>query len=204
VPDERPGGDRNPANPIEQNPADPGPVDQGRRDLIRWAWRLPVLLALAGGGVGGFAAWRVHFGKRRPDPDPTFDPAAPLRIGAFDALEPVWSALPFDYLGGPAFALRLPEPVAGGLSVGDAHYVAFSRLCTHQACPVAWNTNPEAIAVATNHRTDRPALVCGCHLSVFDPLRAGLAVSGPARLPLPRIALEARDDGLYAVGWERS
>jgi Rieske Fe-S protein len=204
VSDERPDGDRRRVDPLDRQPAEPDGVDRGRRDLIRWAWRLPVLLALAGGGVGGFVAWRIHFGKRRPDPDPTFDPAQALRVGGFDALASVWSAIPFDYLGRPAFALRLPEPVAGGLSVGAAHYIAFSRTCTHQACPVAWNTNPEAIAVATNHRTDRPALVCGCHLSVFDPLRAGQAVSGPARLPLPRIALEAREDGLYAIGWERS
>ena len=58
--------------------------------------------------------------------------------------------------------------------------------------------------MATNHRTDRPQLFCSCHLSVFDPLRAGLVVSGPAIAPLPRIALEARGGGLYAVGIERT
>lgn len=181
-----------------------GSPDADRRELLRWLWRLPVLLALAGAGGGGYWAWRVHFGKQRPARVPEFMSGASLRIGALEALTDLWSALPFRYLGIPAFALRLPEAVPGGLSVAEAHYAAFSRVCTHQGCVVVWNTDPEAIALAANHRGDRPALVCGCHLSVFDPVRAGLAVSGPAVAPLPRIALEVRDGELYAVGIERS
>lgn len=184
--------------------SDPQPSDQGRRELLRWAWRLPVLLAVAGTGVGGYLAWRVHFGKVRPAANPEFEAAQPLRVADFEALATVWSAVTFHYRGLPAVALRLPEAVPGGLSIAEAHYAAFSRVCTHQSCVVEWNTNPEAIAVAANYRSDRPALVCGCHLSVFDPGRAGLVVSGPAVVPLPRLALEARADGLYAVGVERS
>ena len=55
---------------------------------------------------------------------------------------------------------------------------------------------PEAIAFAFNHRTDRPQLTCGCHYSVFDPLRAGRAVSGPAVRPLPRVRLRIVPDGV--------
>jgi arsenite oxidase small subunit len=37
-------------------------------------------------------------------------------------------------------------------------------------------------------------LTCACHFSVFDPLRAGRAVSGPAVRPLPRIRLRLEGD----------
>lgn len=185
-------------------PAQGAPSDEGRRELLRWLWRLPVLVAIAGIGTGGYVAWRVHFSKDRPAAEPEFEPGPPVRIAGFEAWDEPWAATSFVYGGMPAVALRMPEPVPGGLSAAGLHYVAFSRLCTHQGCVLEWNTNPEAIAVAANYRSDRPALVCGCHLSVFAPERAGLAVSGPAVRPLPRLALEARDDGLYAVGVERT
>ncbi|MFX9220617.1 hypothetical protein ABTN78_19625, partial [Acinetobacter baumannii] len=52
----------------------------------------------------------------------------------------VWQVKPFEYplpLGPlKAFLLRLPEPVLGGLSLGEEHYLAVSRICTHQGCTV--------------------------------------------------------------------
>ena len=56
--------------------------------------------------------------------------------------------------------------------------------------------------MSTPVMTSAPALACPCHLSVFDPLGAGRAVSGPARDPLPRVQLEARGAELWAVGLE--
>ncbi len=179
-------------------------VDEQRRELMRWAWRLPVLLALGGAGAGGIIALRVHFGKGRPDPNPSFESRPPLRVAAVSELATVWAAVPFSYETIPSILLRLPEAIPGGLSHDGAHFAAFSRICTHQRCLVELNTSPEAIAVATNHRTDRPALICGCHLSVFEPDDAGRAVSGPAVEPLPRLALELRDGALHAVGLERT
>lgn len=172
-----------------------------RRTLITWFWRVPVVLALAGGAWGSWLAYRVHFSKVRPDA-PTFRPVPAQRIAALAELEAPWSSVAFEVANTPALLLRVPEAVPGGLSLTGTHYLAFSRVCTHLGCLVSLNRDLEALALAFNYRTDQPALACACHLSAFSPLQAGLAVSGPARDPLPRVQLERRGDALFAVGLE--
>lgn len=177
-------------------------VDEGRRRVVTWLWRLPVLVVLGGVGFAAYEAYKIQFSKGRPAENPTFAPRPTQRVGDLSEFSEVWSEREFVLGSVPAVALRLPEPVAGGLSVAGRHYAAFSRVCTHQGCIVALNRNLEAIAVAFNYRTDSPALACPCHFSVFDPERAGEAVSGPAVRPLPRVELNVQDGALFAVGLE--
>ena len=177
-------------------------TDEERRAVIKWLWRVPVLATLAAAGWGVREAYDVHFNKARPDENPTFAPKAPQRVAALTEFQEVWSAVPFVLEGTPALALRLPEPIAGGLELNGNHYVAFSQVCTHLGCLVNLNDNLEAINFAFNYRTEHPALVCPCHLSVFAPLESGRAVSGPAVEPLPRVQLSVEGDALFAVGLE--
>ena len=177
----------------------------GRREVVRWLWRLPVLAALGGAGWGAWEAYRVHFNKLDPN-TPAFVPLTPQRVAGLGELAEPWSAVTFELRTAagttPALVLNVPEAVPGGLGHAGEHFLAFSRVCTHQGCPVALQRDLETLAVAFNYRTDAPALACPCHLSVFAPLEAGRAVSGPARDPLPRVQLEARGDELWAVGLE--
>jgi arsenite oxidase small subunit len=194
-------------------PSDAGPgseaVDAGRRAFGTWLWRLPVLAALAGAGFGLQQAYRIHFAKDAPNPQPTFDPVPPRDVAPLAAFTAPWDAVEFLVAGVPSVAVRLPAPIAGGLSVeDDLHLAAFSRVCTHLACIVELNRDTEAVAFAFNHRSDRPSLTCACHYSVFDPLRAGRAVSGPAVRPLPRTRLALRsvegEPWVVADGLERT
>lgn len=172
-----------------------GQINEDRRRLVSWLWRLPVLAALGGAGYGLVEVYRVHFAKLVPTDQPTFAPRPEHDVAPLARFEAPWDAVTFDLAGLPAVAVRLPEPIAGGTSDAATHLAAFSRVCTHQACIVDLTTDPEAIAFAFNHRTDRPQLTCACHYSVFDPLRAGRAVSGPAIRPLPRVRLRVVREG---------
>ena len=59
--------------------------------------------------------------------------------------------------------------------------VAYSAVCTHQACPVnMW-------------AKDRNAFVCSCHGSVFDPKNGAEVIGGPAPRPLPSLGLKVTD-----------
>lgn len=190
-------------------------VDPSRRRLIAWLWRLPVLAVLAGGSYGLYEAVRVHFLKRRPDPSPEFVSRPAAKVAPLSSFVADWDSVPFELPGNtgeqplPAVAVRLPTAIPGGLEVASgvgatsAHLAAFSRICTHQHCIVSLNRDVDAINFGFNYQTDRPALTCPCHLSVFDPLRAGQAVSGPAVLPLPRVRLEVEDGELLATGVEK-
>lgn len=203
----------------------PHDVDEGRRRLVTWLWRLPVLAALGGGAYGAYEAIRVHFLKRAAGAAPTFQARPETPVAGLGAFGEPWAAVAFELAGDPAVtgpdsapeqrvpsvpavAVRLPGPIVGGLDVDSGigstimHLAAFSRVCTHQHCIVSLNRDLEAIAFGFNHTVDHPALTCPCHLSVFDPLLAGEAVSGPAVDPLPRVRLEVRGTAVVATGIE--
>ncbi|HKI56505.1 MAG TPA: ubiquinol-cytochrome c reductase iron-sulfur subunit [Trueperaceae bacterium] len=186
--------------------------NEGRRAFIAWLWRLPVVLAVGGGAVGLYEAVRIHFEKDTPAAHPVFAPRPHLAVGPVAHFGEVWDSIPFELGGGhpiPAIVVRLPAPIPGGLDVslaggGIAHLAGFSRVCTHMGCTVNLNTDLKAIKFAFNYQTNHPDLTCHCHLSVFDPTRAGEAVSGPAVRPLPRVQLERQGDQVVAVGLERT
>ena len=203
--------ERSPAEPSSGGTArDPRPVDRDRRALSTWLWRLPVLAAAGGAAYGVWQAYAIHFAKDAPNPNPEFDPLADTAVAPLSAFAEVWDGVDFLAAGVPCVAVRVPAPVPGGLDIGDGvHLIAFSRVCTHLSCIVELNRDIETVAFAFNHRSDRPSLTCACHFSVFDPLRAGRAVSGPAVRPLPRARLRlhgALADGARVVcdGLERT
>lgn len=182
--------------------SDPPEIDRDRRALAAWLWRLPVLVVAGGGSWALYEALRVHFFKRRPDPTPDWRAGEQLDVAALAAFDAEWATVEFQYEGVAAVAVRLPGPIPGGLEVGGMHLAAFSRVCTHLGCVVALNRDTEAIAFAFNYRAPGPQFVCRCHLSVFDPDRAGRAVAGPAIEPLPRVRLATEGDRLVATGIE--
>jgi len=175
-----------------------------RRTFITWLWRLPVIAAAAGGVWGFLEAYRVHFSKPAPAAEPVYRAFAPVIVGDLAAFGEPWQTVAFTYAGLPALAVRLPAPAPGSVNLNGQHFLAVSRLCTHQGCLVSYKSDPETIAFAYNFRTDSPALACNCHLSVFSLVNGGRAMSGPARFPLPRIRLEGDAGGnLLATGLEQ-
>jgi nitrite reductase/ring-hydroxylating ferredoxin subunit len=75
------------------------------------------------------------------------------------------SAFKFKDSGNPAVLVHLDN--------GD--FVAYSAVCTHQRCTVAYQGGE---------------LACPCHGSVFDPANGAAVVAGPAPRPLPEIPVK--------------
>ena len=75
------------------------------------------------------------------------------------------SAFKFKDSGNPAVLVHLKS--------GD--FVAYSAVCTHQGCTVAYQGGK---------------LACPCHGSVFDPAKGAEVVAGPAPSPLPEIPVK--------------
>ena len=87
--------------------------------------------------------------------------------------------------------LRLP-PDRGGWAPGGI--LAYSKICTHAGCAINLYRKPTFAAVEP-----RPALVCPCHYSTFDPARAGKVLFGPAGRPLPQLPLMIDSSGALAA-----
>jgi Rieske Fe-S protein len=65
--------------------------------------------------------------------------------------------------------------------------VAYSAVCTHQACPVSmW-------------REDKRTLFCSCHGSQYDPRKRAKVVVGPAKKRLAMLPLKMDGDVLAAA-----
>jgi Rieske Fe-S protein len=77
------------------------------------------------------------------------------------------SAVKFKNAGSPAVLVHLDN--------GD--FVAYSAICTHQGCTVAYKNGQ---------------LACPCHGSVFDPAKGASVVAGPAPRPLPEIPVKVQ------------
>ena len=81
--------------------------------------------------------------------------------------------------------LQLPKERANWAPMG---YVAYSRVCTHAGCNVG------LFEKTTN------LLMCPCHQSTFDVLKAAQPTSGPAARSLPQLPLYADADGNLRAG----
>jgi nitrite reductase/ring-hydroxylating ferredoxin subunit len=72
------------------------------------------------------------------------------------------------------------------LHPSEGIFLAFSRLCTHAACPIFY-------------RSEQHVFACPCHGGVFSAAD-GSVLDGPPPKPLPRVVLELRGEDLTAIG----
>jgi cytochrome b6-f complex iron-sulfur subunit len=120
------------------------------------------LLGFVGGlGLGGMIYGVYRFLAPRAGAD------ASVEISLRDI--PLGGAYPFQYGASPGVLFRGEE---GSMK-------AFSLVCTHLACTVAWN--PE-----------KKNFYCPCHEGLFDA--EGHVISGPPPAPLERFKVEVKGD----------
>jgi cytochrome b6-f complex iron-sulfur subunit len=114
----------------------------------------------SGGGYGGAnAGGNSNGGSKAASPNKE-------AIAAESDVAP-GSAVKFKDAGSPAVLVHLDN--------GD--FVAYSAVCTHQGCTVAYKNGQ---------------LACPGHGSVFDPAAGAAVVAGPAPKPLPEIPVKVQ------------
>ena len=113
----------------------------------------------SGGGSGGNAAGSSKSGGSKET-----QASGGQAIAKASAVAP-GSAVEFKDSGQPAVLVHLDS--------GD--FVAYSAVCTHQGCDVAYKDGN---------------LACPCHGSVFDPADGAAVIAGPAQRPLPEIPVK--------------
>jgi ubiquinol-cytochrome c reductase iron-sulfur subunit len=83
--------------------------------------------------------------------------------------------------------LHLPPHLKGYDANG---ILAYSRICTHAGCAITLYRAP-----LFQPDEPRPALVCPCHYSTFDPATGGTVTFGPAGRDLPLLPLYVDSSG---------
>ncbi len=110
----------------------------------------------------------------------------------------------YPYVSTPCILVDVGKKAEGGIGKGNS-IVSFSLICSHQ-----WAFPTPSETFITYYGPDEVSLVdrgnviqCCVHMSVFDPLKGGEVIDGPADYPLARILLDTDGEGnLYAVGVE--
>ena len=199
--------------PEHEHPEEQEKLEQLARDSTSGFTRKR-LLGAAGGAAGGalLAAAVTPALSLGPwlDTDPLYrtpwrrgrrlvdDAGVPLRADEVET-ETFYTAYPEgadrDLIGSPVVvvrmnpdALRLPRARRDWAPLG---ILAYSKVCTHAGCAISLYRKP------TFPPTEpRPALVCPCHYSTFDPARAGEVIFGPAGRALPQLPLEIDSQGV--------
>jgi Rieske Fe-S protein len=163
-----------------------------RRTVLRTAG----LLALAGGGAAALASCSADAQSGSPSTAPaaetTSPPASPSPTVDSTSTKP--SASKAKAPDGPSVATS-KVPVGGGVILEDADYVvtqprkgkykAFSKICTHQGCPVA------AVRNGVIH--------CDCHGSEYS-IKDGSVTNPPAPKPLAEAKAAVFEGKVYVTG----
>jgi ubiquinol-cytochrome c reductase iron-sulfur subunit len=139
-----------------------------------------------------------HRGRRLMDDHDRLITADDIEEGTF------YSAFAEDYpkdtVASPLVLVKLP-PDSLHLPPGRGDWapegiVAYSKICTHAGCAIALYRYP-----LNQPTAPKPALVCPCHYSTFDPARGAEVLFGPAGRPLPQLPLLVDQRGdLRAAG----
>jgi Rieske Fe-S protein len=134
-----------------------------RRNFARW-----LVMGSIAAVTGGLFALREYF-HSRPTPGLVIPGAADIPVG-----------------GSAIFQYPTPSDPCVLIRTGGETYVAYSRICTHAACPVFYRAQDNVLA-------------CPCHGGVYS-VADGSVLQGPPPRPLPRIRLELRGADPVAVG----
>jgi ubiquinol-cytochrome c reductase iron-sulfur subunit len=146
-----------------------------------------------GGRINQFFRTPWRRGRRLVDEDGTPYRADAIEAGAFYTAFP--EGADRERLGSSLVVVRLrkddldlPPENAGFAADG---IVAYSKICTHAGCAISLYRTP-----LFDPTEPKPALVCPCHYSTFDPGRGGIVIFGPAgrKLPMLPLAIDRRGE----------
>jgi ubiquinol-cytochrome c reductase iron-sulfur subunit len=99
-----------------------------------------------------------------------------------------------EEIGSPLIVIRLDSALlhlpAGRSGWAPEGILAYSKVCTHAGCAINLYRSPLFPAAEP-----KPAFVCPCHYSTFNPADGGSVIFGPAGRPLPQLPLEIDSSG---------
>lgn len=159
-------------------------VDTSRRDFLKVAMTMSAILAF--GGIA--TVLKAISNPALATGNLTF-PRIQVADKTLSVNQPVYFNYPLDNT--PNFLVKLGQRAAGGVGP-DQDIVAFSEICQHLGCNVAYQAQGSSGGPVGN---------CPCHGSIFDLLQSAKVIAGPSPRPLPQVQLEVDSSGnIFAKG----
>jgi len=136
--------------------------------------------------------WRR--GRRLVDSQGAPLKASDIEAGSFYTAYP--EGADRELIGSPIVVVRVPlADLKSRHDWAPQGIVAFSKICTHAGCAISLYRKPTFVPVEP-----RPALVCPCHYSTFDPATGGTVTFGPAGRKLPMLPVYVDQTGVLRAG----
>jgi len=100
----------------------------------------------------------------------------------------------------PNILVKLGVKAAGGVGP-DGDIVAYSVVCQHLGCVIAYIPTGTGPACASSYKAPGPEGYCCCHGSVYDLVNGAAVIGGPAPRPVPQVILSVDASGnISAIG----
>jgi arsenite oxidase small subunit len=160
-------------------------ADPSRRDFLKVAMTLSAVMAF--GGVG--TVLKAISNPASPGVSSLTFPRVKVAEASLSVNSPIYFNYPLD--SEPNFLVKLGQKATGGVGA-DQDIVAFSQICQHIGCYIAYESQGPSGGPVGN---------CPCHGSVFDLLQSARVIAGPSPRPLPQVQLEVDGSGnIFAKG----
>jgi arsenite oxidase small subunit len=100
----------------------------------------------------------------------------------------------------PNILVKLGVKATGGVGP-DGDIVAYSVVCQHLGCIVAFIPTGTGPGCDSSYKAPGPEAYCCCHGSVYDLVDGAAVIGGPAQRPVPQVLLSIDSSGdIYAIG----
>jgi arsenite oxidase small subunit len=171
----------------EDRVAENDEADPSRRDFLKVAMTLSAIMAF--GGVG--TVLKAVSNPAPPGVSSLNFPRVKVADTSISVNSPVYFNYPLDSESN--FLVKLGQKAAGGVGP-DQDIVAFSQICQHAGCYVAYQAQgPPGYPYPVGN--------CPCHGSIFNLLESAKVVAIPSPRPLPQVQLDVDSSGnIFAKG----
>ena len=144
------------------------------------------LTGVGAGGVvvGGVIGYEIAKSGQQAGAVTTFPESTLAKVSDLKVGQVTTAKYPDDK--SPIMIFKVGTKVQDGVGP-DGDIVAYSSICTHLGCAVAWKPETKVIS-------------CPCHFSSFDPARGGMMIMGQATTNLPQVILKVDSGNLIGTG----
>ena len=183
----------------EERPQQDQRGEASRRNFLKWALGIGVVLVLGGIAAVTKSLWTPVSAPSETATTLSFPSVKVANLSSLSLNNPVTFNYPLD--DEPNILVKLGQKASGGVGP-DGDVVAFSETCQHLGCPIGFQPQDSSPSCNSGFKATGPVGYCCCHGSVYDFVDGAKVIGGPSPRPQPQVTLQfdGSTGDIYAVG----